>query len=96
MLYALQKKYGDRIEILAGGGVNVGNAKELMERTGITQVHSSCKGYLPDPTTAGADVSYAYLPGEHAMEYETVEEEKVRAFVKSVETTFSSVSDTNN
>ena len=41
-------------ELLAGSGMNAGNAAELMERTGISQVHSSCRGWLPDPTTVNS------------------------------------------
>lgn len=61
LLLHLQKNYGDRIEILAGGGVNHTNAKQLMEKTGIHQVHSSCKTWLPDPTSTGNEVSYVYV-----------------------------------
>lgn len=42
---SLQENYGKDIEILAGSGVNYNNASSLMEHTGISQVHSSCKDY---------------------------------------------------
>ena len=54
LLGKLQAKYGDRIQILAGSGVNAANAGDLMERTGLTQVHSSCKGWRRDETTTGS------------------------------------------
>ena len=57
LLKDLQEKYGDKIELLPGSGVNATNAIELMEYTGINQVHSSCKSYLSDPTTANNGVS---------------------------------------
>ena len=61
LLKELQDRFGDRIEILAGSGINAGNAKELTEKTGIAQVHSSCKDWIVDPTTVGEEVSYSCL-----------------------------------
>ena len=78
LLAELQDKYGDQIELLAGSGVNDGNVRELIEKTGIHQVHSSCKAYCMDPTTEAGSVSYTYLPDPHQMDYECVDEEKVR------------------
>lgn len=81
---SLQQAYGEQIEILAGSGVNADNAGELMERTGISQVHSSCKGWLTDPTTEGPNVSYAYVrqPGPDA--YEIVDEKSVKRLVDAI------------
>lgn len=80
----LQKKYGDKIEILAGSGINVLNVKEIMERTGIYQVHSSCKGWNTDPTTMGREVSYSYADKPHEMEYDVVDENVVKRLVLSI------------
>lgn len=84
LLKKLQAAYGDKIQILAGSGVNVQNARELVEYTGINQVHSSCKGYRKDVTTAGEDVSYAYLPAPYDQCYEVVDLEKVKKLVSSL------------
>lgn len=85
LLCRLQKRYGGRIEILAGGGVNAGNAAELLLQTGLRQIHSSCKSYRTDLTTEGKSVSYAYLQPPHTMEYDAVREETVRELIgKSV------------
>ena len=84
LIAQLQDCFGDRIEILAGSGVNAQNAGELLARTGIRQVHSSCKGYRLDPTTASEHVSYAYLDDAHAMEYDVVEETLVRALIDAL------------
>lgn len=81
LLRRLRKDYGSRIQILAGSGVNETNAKELMEYTGISQVHSSCKDYREDPTTALGNVSYAYLSAPHERCYDVVSAEKVRQLV---------------
>jgi len=84
LLSDLQKTYGDRIQLLAGSGMNAGNARELMEKTGICQVHSSCRGWLPDPTTEGQEVSYAYAEHPHRSDYEAVDENLVRKLVNAL------------
>lgn len=38
------------VKILAGSGVTPQNVKELIERTGVGEVHGSCKTILPDGT----------------------------------------------
>ena len=84
LLAELQNKYGGQIELLAGSGVNDGNVRELIEKTGIYQVHSSCKAYRMDPTTKAGSVSYTYLPDPHQMDYECVDVEKVRALAAQI------------
>ncbi len=83
LLKRLQISYGSRIQILAGSGVNEINAAELMAYTGINQVHSSCKGYRKDPTTAAGDASYEYLPAPYECCYDVVSQEKVRSLVEA-------------
>lgn len=83
LLKNLQETYGDRIEILAGSGISADNVAELMRDTGIRQVHSSCKGYREDPTTARGNVSYAYLAPPCELCYDVVEVEAVRKFAEA-------------
>ena len=85
LIKELQEKYGDKIEILAGSGINASNAKELIEYTGIYQVHSSCKSYVSDVTTKGRYVSYSYLEKPHELDYDIVSEDLVSQLVKSIE-----------
>ncbi len=80
----LQKKYGHQIEILAGSGINASNAKEMMDQTGIFQVHTSCKGWRSDPTTTGEEVTYAYAPEPHGNDYEIVDEKLVKELGEKV------------
>ena len=80
----LQKKYGDRIELLAGSGMNASNAKEMMDDTGIFQVHSSCKNWKYDPTTTGQEVSYRFAASPHDNDYDVVDETLVRQLVESI------------
>ena len=84
MIAHLQKKYGDKIQILAGSGMNASNALEMMEKTDISQVHSSCKSWRNDPTTSGEDVNYCYAAAPHENDYDVVSEELVRKIVNSV------------
>lgn len=84
LIAKLQTSYGSEIELLAGSGITAGNACELLKRTGIRQVHSSCKTYLPDPTTIGNGVSYQIYNGENTMNYDTVSSELVRQLVGEV------------
>lgn len=84
LITALQKKYGDKIEILAGSGMNASNAKEMMEQTGIWQVHSSCKGWITDRTTTGEEVTYSYAAQPHTDDYDVVDVELVKKLVSSI------------
>lgn len=84
LIRELQENYGDRIQILAGCGMNADNAKEMMDVTGIYQVHSSCKGWKKDPTTTGSEVNYCYAEAPHENDYDVVEESLVRKIVEAV------------
>lgn len=84
LIAQLQKRYGGQIQILAGSGVNAGNARQLMEETGISQVHSSCKDWKSDPTTVVNGVSYAFAPAPNEDCYDVVSEELVRRLLKAV------------
>lgn len=80
----LQTKYGERIELLAGSGMNASNAKQMMDITGISQVHSSCKGWVNDPTTSGKAVNYCYAASPNENDYDVVKQELVEQIVQSI------------
>lgn len=82
MIRQLQAMFGDRIQILAGSGVNGGNVRNLVEYTGVNQVHSSCKTWRQDPTTVRNGVSYSMAAGELAMCYDVVSAELVAELIK--------------
>lgn len=82
LIKELQAKYGDKIEILAGSGVNATNAKEIMETAKIKQIHSSCKTWRTDLTTSGKDVNYCYGPEGHRDDYDVVSLDLVKQLVK--------------
>lgn len=81
VLESLQTKYGDQIEILIGSGVNESNVLEIIEHTGIHQVHGSFKGWFTDPTTQSDSVSYAY---SNLGNYDGVDELVLKSFMKRV------------
>lgn len=57
-LRKLEESVGSRIQILAGSGVRSANVAELLEKTGVRQVHSSCRGYVEDRTARGNGVAF--------------------------------------
>lgn len=78
----LQEKYGDKIELLAGSGVNAQNAMQLVEYTNIKQVHSSCKTWENDPTTSGVAVNYCFASAPNQDDYDTVSVKLVEELTK--------------
>ena len=84
MIRTLQERYGSRIQILAGSGVNAGNVCELIKQTNVTQVHSSCKAWREDPTTMGKDVSYSMFKGEQELMYDVVSSELVQKLLAEI------------
>lgn len=79
LLKELQHRYGERIELCAGAGVNQENARMIMKETNITQLHSSFKGWYADPTTDGKEVTYRY---SDAGDYEGVSLPKLSEFME--------------
>ena len=81
LIKELQEKYGNQIEILAGSGINETNVVDIIHYTGIHQVHSSCKNWRADPTTANDHVSFGY----NGINYDYVDKEKVKRMVSLIE-----------
>ena len=84
LLKELQENYGNQIQLLAGSGINADNAKALLEETGLTQVHSSCRDWKRDETTTGPWVNYCFAPVPHENDYDAVNETLVRKLKGSV------------
>jgi copper homeostasis protein len=74
----LQAQFGQAIQILVGSGVNAKNAEYIMQETGITNLHSSCKGVKSDPTTVSNAVSFAVTEGN---QYDCVDSQVVADLV---------------
>ena len=41
MIAEMQFRYGDQIGIMPGGGINLGNVKEILDMTGAVPCHAS-------------------------------------------------------
>jgi len=76
-LYDLVIHYNSQIEILAGSGINAANVKKLMEDTGVTQVHASCRGNCVDFTGINHDVSFGDT-------YQKADINKIRELIQAV------------
>ena len=55
---ALQRKAGDRIRIMAGGGIRISNVRQVAVRTGIREIHTSLSTQVRStPYDGGAEVN---------------------------------------
>ena len=52
-LARLVARAGDRIEILAGGGVRPENVREIVARTGVSQIHLAAQAWVADLSATG-------------------------------------------
>ena len=47
MIAEMQLRFGDRIAIMPGGGINLGNVMDIVNQTGVTHVHASLGHWVP-------------------------------------------------
>ena len=47
MIAEMQLRYGDKIAIMPGGGVNLGNVMDIVNQTGVVNVHASLGHWVP-------------------------------------------------
>lgn len=47
MIAEMQLRYGDRIAIMPGGGINLGNVMDVVNQTGVVNVHASLGHWVP-------------------------------------------------
>ena len=47
MIAEMQLRYGDKIGIMPGGGINLGNVKEILDMTGAVHCHASLAHWVP-------------------------------------------------
>ena len=76
-----EKKYGNQIEIIAGCGVNENNAQKIIDKTGIKQLHSTCRGWGVDATGMGERVSFQ-VSDEDGDRYRSVSVDRIKKFVQ--------------
>jgi copper homeostasis protein len=51
VIAALVEQAGDRLAVMAGAGVNATTAAELVQQTGVSEVHASCRHAWSSPMT---------------------------------------------
>lgn len=78
----LQAKYGDKIEILPGSGINATNVADFIKYTDVKQVHSSCKGNNIDVTSHYGNVDFSYAKSNC---YEAVQANLVKSILNVLE-----------
>lgn len=79
---AMQDLYGDQIEILAGCGINSTNATYVLERTGVNQIHASCKKMIKDVTSTRNSVNFSNLANG---EYIVCDKQEVEAILEVIQ-----------
>jgi len=47
MIAEMQLRYGDKIAIMPGGGINLGNVKDILNMTGAVHCHASLAHWVP-------------------------------------------------
>lgn len=47
MIAEMQLRYGDKIGIMPGGGINLGNVQDIVNQTGVTNCHASLSHWVP-------------------------------------------------
>lgn len=77
-LKQLNEKFGNQIEIIAGGGVNINNAMKLVNEAKIVQLHSTFKSWGYDVTTSTEKMSFKY---NDLGDYDYSDEVKIREFI---------------
>ncbi|MGX7111308.1 copper homeostasis protein CutC [Gemella cuniculi] len=78
-----QEKYGRYIEILIGAGINSNNVQEIVEKTGITQIHGTFKYFEKDLTTTKEGVSFSYSQKGDYEQLNAIELNKVINIVRN-------------
>lgn len=82
MIREMQTLFGDRISIMAGGGINENNVERIITATGVTNVHASLTSQVTDNHNTlypnGVDKTGA------EMRYKVSNLERIKEFVKII------------
>jgi len=64
-----------RIHIMAGGGINAGNVAQILQRTGVTEIHVGLTTAVPSPMLVrNARISLGKAPGREYHRAQVLEE----------------------
>jgi copper homeostasis protein len=81
----LVRRSGSRIVVMPGGGVHEGNIREIVERTGVTEIHASGSAPLKSPMTyrdSRISMGRSRNPDEYTRR--VTDPHRVRAFVQAL------------
>ena len=77
--------YGDKIEIMAGGGIKPHNIKEILSKSGVRQVHFGGTGYVVDKSTnANPKLSFGATSCPPTDSYIAVNSQTVKTMIESI------------
>ncbi|MDD3924325.1 MAG: copper homeostasis protein CutC [Erysipelotrichaceae bacterium] len=79
-LAKLQAKYGNKIQILPGGGVRQHNVIEILEKTKCDQIHMTAKHLVLDPST----MHYPIKQDDVNHRYVATEENQLRSIMDQI------------
>jgi copper homeostasis protein len=83
----LVQRAQSRIDIMAGSGIKPGNARSLVEQTGVREIHVGLRSVLPSPMVYRNErISMGSLEG-HEYQRFVVLEEQVRKLCEALEVT---------
>lgn len=88
LIRRLVRDAGDRLTVMAGGGVRGGNAAEIVWRTGVRELHAGPSRRADGPMRYRAAVARVEKSGTDPFARETVDEAEIRAIVKAVTANF--------
>lgn len=77
--------YGDKIEIMAGGGIKPHNIRDIISKSGVKQVHFGGTGYVVDSSTnANPKLSFGATNCPPTDSYIAVNEKTVKTMIESI------------
>jgi copper homeostasis protein len=75
---------GDRLVVMAGGGVRAGNAAEVARRTGVRELHTGPSRRADGPMRFRAATARVEKSGTDPFAREVVDDAEIRAIVRAV------------
>jgi copper homeostasis protein len=82
-LAALVRAAGDRLVVMAGGGIRAHNARSIVERTGVAEVHAGLEEAVDGPMLHRPSMALGPAPDREFRRF-VVREETVRALVNAL------------
>lgn len=82
LIEQLSKKYGDKIQLLPGGGVREHNVQDILRLTNVKQIHMTAKHMVLDPSTMQHGTTNH---DASAHSFVATEEKQLTAIMKKIE-----------